>query len=362
VIISCGSTPPPVQTPVPGPAQPAPSQPAATQPAGDPDAAHPDQAALNNLHTAQSRVETSRKLALDFGGPGYFPPEWEAAEGRYASAKDDAKEGTPASYETVAETYDDLASRSLSRYYQDRAEELVRARNEAIDAGIEDSSPERLEAVDQIIDKAQALYEGAVKETGEENYYAAAEAASDALDRYHALSQGARAYRLREEIEERGFAGANAANYRLGDESLIQALAAYDSGETETAEGAAEDARFQYTIVLNEGWRSAITSLKASADAERRKALDAKANVAVKKEFGDADAFYNRGNAALESEDFTGSAECFSRAIPLFISAAKNAEAKRAAAEEDIRAAETRVSQSEETAREAEMVLQGGAQ
>jgi hypothetical protein len=84
--------------------------------------------------------------------------------------------------------------------------------------------------------------------------------------------------------------------------------------------------------------------------------------VAVKKEFDDADALYIRGNAAFEGDDFPGSAECFSQSIPLFITAAKNAEVKRAAAEEDIRTAETRVSQSEETAREAEMILQGGAQ
>ncbi|GHV25063.1 hypothetical protein AGMMS4952_01900 [Spirochaetia bacterium] len=336
--------------------------------------AAPDQAALDRLRTARSRAETSRKQALDIDGPGYFPPDWKAAEDQYTAAKDDTKENTLgdvkktlALYEAAAGTYDDLARRCLPLYYRDLSESLVQARDEAIDAGIEDISPNRLEAADQLIDKALALYKAGESATtggnaGAENYYAAAEAAFDARDRYHALSRGAQAYRLREEIQERGFDKKEAGNFRLGDESLKQALAAYDGGDAPTAEGAAEDARFQYTMVLNEGWRSSIASLKASAEAERRKALAAKADVAVKKDFGDADASYTRGIAAFEGDDFTGSAESFSRSIPLFIAAAKNAEAKRAAAEKDIRTAVTRVGESEETAREAGILLQERAQ
>jgi hypothetical protein len=336
----------------------------------DPDREPPDQAALDNLQKALSRVETSRKQALDIDSPGYFFPEWDAAEGQFASAGENAKEGTlgdvkntMALYDAAAESYDTLARKCLPLYYQDLSEEILQARDEAIDAGIRDISPARLEAADKFVDQALEFYEaGETANAGAENYYAAAEAAFGALARYHALSTGARAYRLREEIRERDFTQYDSGNYELADESGISGIAAYDRGETETANNNAEEALLRYTLVMNQGWLSFAGDLRASAEAARRKALNAKANVAVRQEFSNADGIYTRGNTAYNAQDYAGSSEYFSQVIPLFFTAAENAEAKRVVAEDAISTAETRISKSEETAREAEIILQGGTQ
>jgi hypothetical protein len=215
------------------------------------------------------------------------------------------------------------------------------------------------------IDQALERYEaGEVADTSTaaaENYYAAAALAFEARDRYHALSLGARAYLIREEILERDFASSDQSNYTIGEETGIDAIAAYDNGDITTAEAGAEEAFLRFMLVINEGWSSYAGGLKNSADAERRKALNAKANVAVKQEFDNADGFYSKGVAAYNAKDYTGSSEYFDQSIPLFISSTKNAEKKRVIAADAIQTAETKVNQSDAAARDAEIVLQGGA-
>jgi hypothetical protein len=371
-IISCGSTPPPEETPPPEPpaAQP---QPQSAPPARNPDVESPDQAAIENLHKALAQADSSRKQARDIEAHAYFPPEWEAAEGHYAEATANASEATLgdvkktiALYETAAGTYDNLARQCLPLFYEDLSEEILQARDEAIAAGIRDLSPSRLEAADQRIDEALEQYEAgnasATNSDAAENYYAAAASAFDALDRYHALTLGTKARRLGEEFQERGFEGYDSENYQLAGKSIDGAVAAYDGGDTAAALAQAEEALLHYTLAMDKGWLGYTGDLKLSAEAERRNALNAKANVAVKKDFGDADELYTRGTAAYRAQDYAASAEYFSQSIPLFSNAIKAAEQKRVVAEDAIQTAETRISQSEETAREAEAVLQGGAQ
>ncbi|MDR1247987.1 MAG: hypothetical protein LBK63_01675 [Treponema sp.] len=366
-ILSCGSAPPPVETP--------PVQPAAApvQPAGDPDSESPDQTAIDHLNQALAQADTSRKQAQDIAAPGYFPREWALAEDQYTEAKRNAREATLgevkktiALYEAVVETYDNLARQCLPRYYEDLSGEILQARDEAVDAGIRDVSPDRLEVADLRIDEALDQYEtGNVSATNSEaakNYYAAAESAFDALDRYRALTVGVRAYRLEEEIRERGFEGYDPEDYEFAQGNIDRAVAAYDGGDTKTAGAQAEEALRRYTEVLSQGWIGYTGELRLVAETGRRDALNAKANVAVKREFDHADGLYTRANAAYNAGNYEVSAEYFSRSIPLFSNSVKTAEQKRIGAEEAIRTAETRIGQSEETAREAETVLQGGAQ
>jgi hypothetical protein len=322
------------------------------------------------LGSALDRAETSRKQAQDIDAPGYFPPDWDAAEGQYASAAEARNAGEAqeaiALYEAAAAAYDALARQSVPLYYRELSATIVQARDEAIDAGIRDISPDRLEAADLRVDEALERYRagGAADSdaAAAENYYASAAAAFDALDRYKALSLGVRAYGLREEIGERGFADYDAEDYQLAEDSLDGAIAAYDDGDTDGAGAGAEEAFLRYSLVMGEGWLSIVGDMKQSAEAERRKALDAKADVAVKQEFGDADGLYSRAAAAYDAQDYAAASELFSRSLPLFAAAANSAEQKRLSAQEAIQAAEARIGQSEETAREAEIVLQGGAQ
>jgi hypothetical protein len=375
-IVSCGGAPPPVETPPPEPPvaqeQPQP-EPEPAPPARDPDLDPPDQAALEDMQNALAQVDISRKRAQDIEAPGYFPPEWEAAEGRYAEARENAGDATLgdvkktiALYEEAAETYDNLARQCLPLFYEDLSEEILQARDEAIGAGIRDISPNRLEAADLCIDKALDQYDAGnaapSNNAAAESYYAAAASAFDALDRYHALALGVRAYRLGEEIHEREFAGYDPENYELAEKSMNDAVAAYDSGDAGVALAQAEDALLRYSLVVNTGWLDYTGNLKLSAEAERRNALNAKANVAVKKTFDDADGLYTRGNIAYNAQDYAASAEYFSQSIPLFSAAIKTAEQKRVVAEEAIQTAEARIGQSEETAREAETLLRGGEQ
>jgi hypothetical protein len=369
-VLSCGGAPPPAETPPPAPPA---APPQSAPPAADPDAGPPDQAALEDLQKALARAETSRKQALDIEAPNYLAPEWEAAEGQYAEARNNAGDATLgevkktiALYEAAAETYDNLARQCVPLFYEDLSDEILQARSGAIDGGIRELSPDRLEAADLRIDEALDRYEAgnAAGTSGgaAENYYASADAAFDALDRYRALILGVRSYQLGEEIEERGFADFDPENYGLAEEALDNGIAAYDGGDTATALAQAEEAFLRYSLVMNEGWLGYAGGLKLSAETERRNALEAKANMAVRKDFDTADGLYTRGTAAYNAKDYAASAEYFSQAIPLLSNAVKIAEQKRVIAEDAIQTAETRISQSEETAREAETVLQGGAQ
>jgi hypothetical protein len=372
LIISCGGSPAPAETPPPVPARPAPTQPAAPVPAQPvpqveaPGPEAPDQAALDRLNASRVGAESSRQQALDIESPGYFPEEWDAAEGQYASAKADENETTLEDvekaidrYNASAKAYEDLARQSLSLYYQDRADEIVQARNKAIEAGIEDLSPDRLEAVDTYIDQAIERYEA-----GEpvENYYAAAIAAFEALDRYRALSLGAGAYLLREEIQKRGFTKYDPGNFERADVFIDWAVDAYDRGDTENAEINAEEAYLRYSLVLSAGWKGSTAELRSTAEAERKRALDAKADVAVRKEFGDAETVYTRALTALGAKDYAEASESYALSAPLFVQARKTAEYKRKIARNALDIAEKKILQSDETAREAEVILQGGAE
>jgi hypothetical protein len=369
-ILSCGGTPPPVETPPEPPA--AQPQPDPVQQAGDPDLAPPDQAAIDQLNNALAQADLSRSRAQDIAAPGYFPTEWDAAEGQYTEAKGNARDATLGEvkktitlYEAAAETYDNLARQCLPLYYEDLSEDILQARDGAIDAGIREISPGRLEAADLRIDEALDRYDaGNAAGTNNDaaaNYYAAAESAFDALDRYRALTLGAGAFRLEEEIQARDFAGYDPEDYEQGREAIDRAAAAYDGGDTETAGIQAQEALLRYAQVMNEGWIGHTGDLKQSAETERRKALNAKANVAVKRTFDEADGLYTRATAAYKAQDYAASAAYFSRSIPLFSNSVIIAEQKRLEAEEAIQTAEIRIGQSEETAREAETVLQGGA-
>jgi hypothetical protein len=368
-VVSCGSAPPAQVTPPPE----APADAPQNVPARDPDLEPPNQAAKEELQDALALMDASRKQAQDIDAPGYFPKEWDMAENQYTDAKTntadatlgDAKK-TTALYKAAAETYDNLARQCVPLFYEDLSVEILQTRDDAIDAGIREFSPNRLEAADQRIDRALEQYEAgnaaAVNSEAADNYYAAAASAFEALTCYHALSLGAKARRLEKEIQERGFEDYDPSNYSRAKESIDAADAAYDEGDAEAALAQAEDALFNYTIVMDKSWVGYAEDLRSSAEAERRNAMQFKANVAVKRDFDQADGLYTRGTTAYDAKDYAASAEYFSQAIPLFSNAVKIAEQKRVVAEDAIQTAETRISQSEQTAREAETLLEGGAQ
>ncbi|MDR0623807.1 MAG: hypothetical protein LBG10_05190 [Treponema sp.] len=262
-VFACKST--PQQTEPPPPVVEEPPAPAA--PAG------PTQTALNALNQAIARAEDSRKKALDFESPSYFPSEWEAAEDQYNAAGKlarntvDEVQRAIAGYNGVADTYDGLFKKTVPLFAQAREDEIVSARNEVLATGLSDTFPDYLLEVDRIVVQALAQYEG-------EDYYAARDSAYAARDRYQALKTGADAYLTRQEIVERDFIAYDPENFDKADEIGRAALNDYQSGNIEQAQNEAEEAELRYNLVLKTGWASYAADRGAAAGVERQKARD----------------------------------------------------------------------------------------
>ncbi len=118
----------------------------------------------------------------------------------------------------------------------------------------------------------------------------------------------------------------------------------------------------RYNLVLNTGRASYAADQGASAGAERQIALNAKANVAVREMFNNANDLYNKAAGSMEAEKFEDAAAMFYDSEVLFSDAAKAAEEKRRIAEAAILAAEAKMEASDEAARQAEIIIEGDLQ
>jgi hypothetical protein len=82
----------------------------------------------------------------------------------------------------------------------------------------------------------------------------------------------------------------------------------------------------------------------------RKSALEARANVAVRKLFEDADTAFNEAFVSLRAEDYRNAAGLFDKAVELFRQCRNGAIEKRVKAEEAIRRAEQTLSEQEAAA------------
>jgi hypothetical protein len=321
----------------------------------------PDQAALNSLAAARARAEDARKTAIDFEAPSFFPDEWKAAEADYASAgglAPDTRAGVKEAedkYNALANNFEDIFQKVIPRYAQDKEDALIAARNEAVSAGIEGLAPELLLAADSAVLDAADKYEA-------KDYYAAADGAARGLEMYRALKTGMDAYKVRQEIVSRNFIDYDPDNFNQADEAIVAAYDLYEAGNITDALTGAGEAKRRYDLALRAGWVAYAAERAAAAGKERQNALDLKANVAVRTEFDPAEKLYNQAGASLKAEKFDESAGLYVQSESRFISLARTAAEKRRIAEEAIRAAEEKMTESDENARDAELVLQGGAQ
>jgi hypothetical protein len=334
-----------------------PKQPEPTPPVEETSQAPVDLGALNQAIT---QTEAARKKALDFESPSYFPSDWEEAEAQYTSAGGMARDTTDqiqlalAQYNQVAGMYNDLFRKTIPLFAQAREDEIVTARNEAVATGLSDTFPDYLPEVDRIVAQAVAQYEG-------EDYYAARDSAYAARDRYQALKIGADAYLTRKDIVVRDFVGYDSENFNKADEIGRAAVNDYHSGNIEQARDGAEEAGLRYNLVLRTGWASYAAARGAAAGVERQKALDLKANVAVREEFNIAADIYSQAGASLQAEKYEEAAVLYTQSEARFIVISQTAAEKRQEAEEALQAAEQKMRESDETARRAELILEGGA-
>jgi hypothetical protein len=329
----------------------------------DPDNAPPDQAAVNGLNTAAERAANARKLVTDFNGPAYFPPDWSAADSLYSQAESrkssvsirETREST-ARYNAAADALEALARETIPQYARDLEDEVWAARTGAVNAEAGSLAPDYLLKADNKAVEALTAYE-----SGE--YYTARDFGIEARDMYAVLETGVNAYKVRLEIEDRSFVRYDPAAIEATDTMALAALDKYDAdADIAAARISADDAFSRYSQSLAKAKESNAADAGAAAAAERQRALDIKANVAVRQDYDAANAIFNQAAASYRGRQYDDAASLYFEARSLFESAAQAARTKRQAAEDALRAAETKMAESDGNARNAELILEGGAQ
>jgi hypothetical protein len=262
------------------------------------------------------------------------------AEGQYR-AKD---------YNAAKET----AEIALSMYVAQKAgldaywvrEDAVNARaEELIPQLLEDADNTGLDAIDQYFAK---------------NYAAAKNTAGEAQSMYGVLLSGLGAYKVREEIEARNFLVYDLINIERADNTLWAAAGDYNAGNFSSAGDKCGQALFRYNTALRTGWEGYAAVKGADASAERQRALNSRANVAVRQEFNETQGILNRANAVFQGQRYEEAAMLYEDCISNFEVIARLALEKQRAAEEALRVANQRMAKSDETAKAAEVILEGG--
>jgi len=350
-VTSPPATPPPVTTP---PVSPPPVTPPPASSAG------PSQASINALNNVNSRLEEARKRAIDFECPDYFPSDWEDVEARYAEAgalpksTDAEVQQATASLNAVADDYDELFRKTISLYAQAREDEIIAARDALIATGLTSSYPEYLRAVDENALRALSQYEAG-------DYYTARDTAADALLEYQTLYTAAVVYLTRQEILKNSFNLYAPDGFNKADDTALSAVNEYEAGNIKAAKDYAEEALLRYSILLSAGRAAYASNLRDAATAARQRALDVRANVAVRDFFREADVVYNRAETEMKAQRYEEAAPLYSESEARFLISIRETEEKRRIAQEAIREAEEKIEASDENARLAEKEIEGGS-
>ncbi len=323
----------------------------------DPSKLPPDQASEAALAAAVARAEKSRKQAFDLEVPATFADDWKKAEAFFMTGREKAQVKTQLSYieatqayTSAADAYDELALKALPLYAEARRQEIVKARSDAVKAGADQLLPDQLAAADT----AQAQFN-----SGE--YYTAVASAQEARTRYIILKTGLDAYAVQQEIDRRDFAKYDAGNYSLAQQKLQAAQETYDAGDINASQNNAEEALLRFHLALNKGREMNASGRGEAASAERQAAQDLKANVAVKSDFERAQAVYAEAEQAFKAEKYDDAADLFAQAESLFADVKNVAAEKRARVLEAMQNAQQKISATEDAAKKADAVLEGGS-
>ena len=313
--------------------------------------ANAEVSAEDELSIAAAKTEEARKKANDFEGFLYFPGEWEAAEAEYAVARE---ENSLDEYNIATDTFNSIFELAILLYAQAREDEIMALRNDLVNAGARNSFPEYFTPADEAALAALSQYEA-------KDYYTARDSAAQALEMYEVLTSAYAAWLVRQEIREREFESYDPDNFDRAGEVISEAIGLYTAGDNAAALEKAEDALLRYHLVLSTGW-AGYAELQSSLTAdERQAALDIKANIAARDLFLEADSSYKEAAASLyDSKDYEEAAKQFMYAAALFSISAANTAEKRDIAAEAIAEANKKIQESDETARQAEILLKGG--
>lgn len=316
-----------------------------------------DEASIRAFEDARARAEAARTKAQMVDAASYFPEGWNSAEARYGEAD---KAGSPATlgearsradeWGQIADTYDDLFERALPQFAADKEQQLLAAREAALEAGAGDILPDRFDATDELALSVRDKYNNG-------DYSGALEDGTAAYDRYVVLKTVADAYALKQEADTYDFITYDPDNYEAGADAGNRAIDLLDQGSLANAKTSAGEAVDRFNLVLENGWIAYTNERSVAAQSWRQAALEAKANVAVRSEYQNADKTYNEAHVALRAREFQEAADLFEKSGILFRQSRDAAIEKRVKADEAIRQAEQKVSESESKAQSAQDII-----
>jgi hypothetical protein len=142
----------------------------------------------------------------------------------------------------------------------------------------------------------------------------------------------------------------------------VSGIADYEARNAAAAQDKADEALLRYNLALRTAKESFAAENGAAAATERQRALDLKANVAVRQDFDSAQSIYNRANSSYRSENFDSAAELYAESRSMYEVVSQVAREKRRIAEEALQTADEKMLESDNIAKDAELILEGGAQ
>jgi hypothetical protein len=219
-----------------------------------------------------------------------------------------------------------------------------------------------LELIPELVDEADIVGLDGMEKYEAKNFAAAREAAAKSNTMYSLLKSGLLAYKIREEIFIQGFEIYDPMNIEAADGTLWYAAGDYSAENFPSARNEVDQAMLRYGMVLKTGWEAHAADRGAEAAEERQASLDLKANVAVRQEFNSAQALFSQANAAFREGRHIDAARLYTETVSMFEVINEAAREKRRIAEEALITANQKMSESDETARNAERILEGGAQ
>lgn len=307
----------------------------------------------DELEALNARVVALRKDAFDLGLKDSMADEYAAADARYVAGKTalDADDRPTARTElTAAEPmFADLVSKGGLAVANSRKTDAGAARDRALAANAEASSPEALGVSDAMLADADALL--AAGDTR-----GAIAAYTNAIAAYDATEKRSSAIEVRVRVDELEFGPLDSGNYDLAGQKLDETDTLLATNTTDAQDAAAESL-LRYRLVLAKGWEVTAGNLHDSAAQYKTDAENIKAQVAVKAAYADAEAAWDMAVAAYAAGDNEAAVPLFENAEAMFMAVYQEAADKRAAAEAAMQAADAKTAESETVAQQGDEQL-----
>ena len=147
------------------------------------------------------------------------------------------------------------------------------------------------------------------------------------------------------------------------DGALNTATGTYEAGFDAVDEAALTEARSAldgFTSIINDALLAKAESLQSTSGSMQQQALKLKADTAVKQNYNLAAELFNKGNAAMRSEDYAAAAEFYGESIPAFMETINIATEKKTKAELALKNAEEKIGESEKIVEDAVKQLETG--